>query len=225
MKPIVFISRELTADSEFSKQLQLAGFEVIGTSLIQFKAIPFSSLPQVDWVFFYSKNAVQFFFENLRNAKLKFQAKWAVFGKGTAKALENELQLADFIGSGDPQLNAGYFALAAKGQKVLFPRAAQSQLSIQKLLENKIEAIDLVVYENQPLTHFELPKCDWLVFTSPMNAEAYFSKYPVQEGQQILAIGKTTAAALQQLGIANVKTAEEPSELALAQAIRGATPF
>lgn len=224
MKRSIFISRELTPDSDFIRYLQSIDFEIIGTSLVTFQAIPFWDLPETDWIFFYSKQAVKFFFENARQRNFKILAKLAVFGKGTARALEAEMYAADFVGIGTPEANAAYFVTLAKNQKVLFPRAANSLLSIQKLLENKIEMVDLIVYDNQPRTDFNLPTCDWLVFTSPLNAVAYFSKYDLQKGQQIIVIGNTTAAALQQLGISNVMIAEEPSEMALAQVIRQATP-
>lgn len=223
MQQKVFISRELSSESIFLEQLQMAGFEVIGRSLVAFQAVPFQEIPKTDWIFFYSKQSVHFFFEGLQQAGLKITAKLATLGEGTAKALQEQLYLADFVGTGNPPHTAAVFSLLAKGQRVLFPRAAQSLLSIQKLLEGKIEALDLIVYNNQPLTNFELPRCDWLVFTSPMNAAAYFAKYDLQQEQQILAIGPTTARFLKQLGIENVKTAEEPSELALVQVIRAAT--
>jgi len=223
MKPIVFISRELTAESAFLNVLQSAGFEVIGESLVEFQALPFSSLPASDWIFFYSKNAVKYFFEQVRKSGLKLHAKLAVFGKGTAQALENEMQVPDFVGIGSPEQNAQYFGAMAQGQKVLFPRAAHSQLSVQTFLKDKIEVIDLIVYDNQPRTDVNLLECEWLVFTSPLNAKAYFTKYSLKAGQKIVAIGKTTARTLQQMGIADVKIAEEPNELALAQVIRAAT--
>ncbi|MFN7116204.1 MAG: uroporphyrinogen-III synthase [Saprospiraceae bacterium] len=222
-KSTVFISRELAPESEFLQLVQAAGFEVVAKSLVTFRAVPFSTLPPVDWIFFYSKQAIQFFFEQVRQQNLTINAKLAVFGKGTAKALEQEMYQADFVGIGEPELNARHFALQAQGQSVLFPRAANSRLSIQQLLENKIEAFDLIVYENQPITNIDLPECEWLVFTSPLNAKAYFAQYTLQAMQRVLAIGKTTAQTLQQMGIANVTIAEEPSEMALAQVICRAT--
>ena len=223
MQQKVFISRELSTESIFLEQMQMIGFQVIGKSLVEFQAVPFQELPTTDWIFFYSKQSVHFFFEGLQQAGLKIAAKLATMGEGTAKALQEQLYVADFVGTGNPPHTAAAFSLLAKGQRVLFPQATQSLLSIQKLLEGKIDALDLIVYNNQPLTNFELPGCDWLVFTSPMNAAAYFAKYDLQPGQQILAIGATTARFLKQLGIEDVKTAEEPSELALAQIIRAAT--
>lgn len=215
----VFISRELTADSVFLQRLQSAGFEVISKSLVAFKVIRFLYLPQADWVFFYSKQAVHFFFENLQSLQLKWKGKIAAMGEGTAKAVVNKGYLVNFVGNGEPKATAALFLESAAKQKVLFPRASNSQQSIQKLVEDQLEVFDLIVYENQPRTDFELPDCDWLVFTSPMNAQAYFQKYSAKAGQKVLAIGTTTAEALKLLGVLDVIIAKEASELALAQAI------
>lgn len=218
----VFISRALTPESEFLKILQPIGFEIIGESLVTFKNIPFSTLPDCDWVFFYSKQAVHSFFENIQHSNLTLEAKLAVFGNGTAQALEKKSYRADFTGVGRPAETAIYFGMLAKGCKVLFPRALNSRISVQQLLQDKIEAIDLIVYENSIRTDFEVPACEWLVFTSPLNAAAYFQKQELKNGQKIVAIGQTTATALKQLNINTVHIAEAPSELALAQVIRAA---
>jgi len=217
--PNIFISRELTADSVFLQRLQSAGFEVVGVSLVQFQAILFLHLPQADWVFFYSKQAVHFFFENLQSLPFEWKGKIAAMGEGTAKAVVNKGYLVNFVGNGEPKATAALFLESAAKQKVLFPRASNSRQSIQKLLENQLEAFNLIVYENQPRTDFELPDCDWLVFTSPMNAQAYFQKYPAKAEQKVLAIGTTTAETLKLLGVPEVIIAKEASELTLAQAI------
>lgn len=222
MKQQVFISRELNAESTFVKILQTLDLEAIGISLVAFKPILFDKVPECDWIFFYSKQAVCYFFENIRQQNLDFHAKLAVFGKGTAKALERELYTADFVGIGKSEETAHYFSMLAKGQTVLFPRALHSRESVQQLLQGKIKALDLVVYENTPRTDFEIPECQWLVFTSPLNANSYFQKYEWISGQKIVAIGNTTATALQQLNIKSVLIAKEPTELALAQVIRAA---
>jgi uroporphyrinogen-III synthase len=219
MQSNVFISRELTAASVFLQLVQAADFRVIGESLVAFKAIPFSTLPEVDWVFFYSQQAVRFFFQPLRQVGLPLQARLAALGSGTAQALQNEGYQADFTGTGNPPQTANYFLPLAKQQKVLFPRAAHSRQSVQQLLEKDVQVVDLIVYENTLRTDFELPVCDWLVFTSPLNARAYFAKYEWKPTQQVVAIGTTTAQTLQLLGIPNVQIAEEPSETALAQCV------
>ena len=181
----VFISRNLNKKSKFIKQLELEGLEVIGRSLIQFSLIPFEKIPHSDWVFFYSKNGVKYFLEGInKEALLKFKSlikiqttKLATIGSGTAMELANAGFPPHFIGHGDPSKTASDFLKLTKGKRVLFVRAKNSRKSIQNLLEAQIEVLDLVVYQNQSKSHFSLPECEYLVFTSPLNVKAYFNKY------------------------------------------------
>ncbi|MBK7871778.1 MAG: uroporphyrinogen-III synthase [Saprospiraceae bacterium] len=215
----IFISRILNYDSIFLQILQSKGYEVINISLIEFSFLPFYEIPSTDWIFFYSKTAAHFFFQHLQKSGLQTKAKLAALGPATASAIEKQGFHLDFTGTGEPQTTAQAFAKLAAGQRVLFPRAENSRQSIQQLLENQIIAIDLILYKNQMRTDFELPECQWLVFTSPLNAQAYFQKYPLKLEQKILAIGETTAQTLRQLGVSEILIAENPSEEALANAI------
>lgn len=81
------------------------------------------------------------------------------------------------------------------------------------------ECLHFPIYDNRPLANPPHSKADVLVFTSPLNAEAYFSKHPLEPGQQVVAIGDTTGAALRQLGIAGISVAAQPSERGLADAV------
>ncbi len=217
--PSIFISRELGAESPFSQLFDPKEVQIHGESLVEFHLRPFNAVPDCDWCFFSSRQAVRFFFLGLKNAHLALpkSVKIGVLGEGTAQALKNQALAPDFLGNGDPDTVGRAFAIVAEGQKVLFPRAAQSRESIQKSMSGTVAVIDLVVYENLPRTDFELPHADILVFTSPLNAQAYFAKYPLQADQQVLAIGQTTADALRSICGREVQIAESPSELALAE--------
>ena len=218
----IFISRNLTTTSPFKKELAGMAMEIIGQSLIQFSPTPFTTLPKVDWIFFYSKNGVKYFLEMVKSSPAfsRKMVKWAVMGKGTAEALATYQIQPDFIGNGRPKATAQAFGEIAKGQKVLFPRAKNSKKSIQNLLRTQLAVNDLIVYENEVKANFTIPYCDVLVFTSPLNAKAYFQKYPLKTKQKIIAIGKTTEKTLQQLGIKNSLIAAKPSETALAKAVQ-----
>ncbi|MEM1323290.1 MAG: uroporphyrinogen-III synthase [Bacteroidota bacterium] len=213
----VFISRELAKESPFRTALEAADFEVLGESLIAFEQLTYDAIPDSDWVFFYSKNAVQFFIEGL--AALSDLIQLAAMGPGTAAVLEDYGLEPDFVGSGKPEAVATAFAERAAGQRVLFPRAKQSRKSVQQLLDGTIEALDLPVYDNKIREDLDLPHCQHLVFTSPMNAEAYFGKYVWREGQAVYAIGDTTATALRALGLERVQVAPQAGEAVLAQLI------
>ncbi len=214
----VFISRQQTQASVFRKALTDKGFEVHGESLIEISAAPFSSFPEVDWIFFYSKNGVKHFFEQLENP-LSLPPKFATIGPGTADYMEEHFAHPSFVGDGHAENTAKLFLEKAKGGKVLFPRAKTSERSVQKWLGNGVTAIDLVVYENSPKKDFELPDFDCLVFTSPMNATTYFTKKKYRENQQVVAIGNATASTLNDLGIKNVIIADKPTEPSLVAAI------
>jgi uroporphyrinogen-III synthase len=58
-----------------------------------------------------------------------------------------------------------------------------------------------------------------LVFTSPLNAVTYLSKFSLQEGQRVVAIGDSTAKALRDAGALKVKVAEAPNEKSLAEVV------
>ena len=216
----VFISRDLKSDSIFKSQLESKGFEVVSCSLVSFSALNFQVIPEVDWIFFYSKNAVAFFLKGLKKQRIPVpSAKLATLGEGTGAYLKEQGLEPDFVGSGKPEHTAHIFLEKAKGQSVLFPRAENSRQSIQQLLKSKINALDLIVYKNEPKSNFEIESCEVLVFTSPMNARTYFNKYEILDYQQVIAIGQTTEQALRNLGIEEIKVAQNPSEEALAQLI------
>ena len=221
--PKVFISRPLKKNSIFLKTLNGNGLEIIGQSLIHFSPVPFSTIPTTDWLFFYSKNGVKFFFEQVQKSP-SFQKdiggkKWAAMGKGTATAFVKYGINPDFIGDGKPSSTAEQFQAVAANQTVLFIQAKTSKKSIQKLLNKQTTIKELVVYDNQIKSDFELPYFDVLVFTSPLNAQAYFEKYPLQKPQSIIAIGNTTAKALLKLGVKKVSIAAKPTEKEMAKIV------
>lgn len=213
----IFISRRLNRNSVFNQVLTTQNLTVIGQGLIRFSAVPFTQLPTHDWLFFYSKNGIKYFEKGLKKTAIKIPStsQWAGFGPSTAKYL----QQVDFIGTGNAETTAKAFSSIAKGQKVLFIQAKNSQSSVQKILANHIQAQELVVYQNTARKKFEIPSCDILCFTSPLNAKAYFSKYAIKDHQTVISIGKTTATALTELGISKVVVADQASEQGLAQKV------
>jgi len=215
----VFISRDLEADSPFLQVLNPNWFDIRHESLVRFSPIPFEEIPACDWVFFYSRKGVQF---SLQNEAFNFfiqEKKIAAMGEATAKSLQLFHIKTDFVGNGKPEQTASDFLRQAKGQRVLFPQAQQSRQSIQRILVNEIKGHSLVVYQNEMRQDFKIPYCHYLVFTSPMNAQAYYQNHEVKTRQKVFAIGETTAAALKVLGVEKVIVASQASEWALVQAI------
>jgi uroporphyrinogen-III synthase len=215
----IFISRELSSDSPFYRVLPAEKVQIFGESLVAFEQVQFEAIPEVDWCFFSSRNAVKFFMEGLKAAKLSMPSaiQLGALGEGTSKALKELGYVADFAGNGDPEMVGQAFGIVASGKRVLFPRAAQSRESIQKSLVKTVTIADLVVYDNVPRQDFEIPEVDILVFTSPLNAQAYFARYSLLESQKVVAIGHTTAMAIADLGISTVFIAPTPTEEVLAE--------
>jgi hydroxymethylbilane synthase len=221
----IFISRPLAEQSEFYTSLAGQTVEqkhiIFAFSLIDFAPIEFDRLPACDWIFFYSKTGVDFFFKNIhqKNILLPNAIKWAAFGEATAKSLIPHSFSADFIGTGSAISTVSLFSELAIHQKVLFPQAQFSRNSVALLLKNT-ENIPLVVYKNTAATDFVLPFCHVLVFTSPLNVIAYFQKYTFQSTQKFIAIGDTTAETLAiYVPKQNRMVSETASEKSLAQAV------
>ena len=228
MSKTVFISRELSESSPFATRLQAAGWMVQGFSLVTLTPLPVGELPEADWIFFASGNAVRFFFgsDNPTHRGLGTSpetsvggVKLAALGPATATELLRYTNYIDFTGTGDPATTADLFRPLAQGQRVLFPAARHSQKSIARLLGDAIYAIHLAIYDNGPMPNPPRLDADVLVFTSPMNAQAYFAQHQLQAHQRVVAIGRTTESALAHLGITGVRVAGEPKELAMADAV------
>jgi uroporphyrinogen-III synthase len=218
MQTQVFISRPQTAQSPFRKKIESSGYAVIGESLIQFHPLPFEEEPNTEWVFFYSKKGVTYFLEQSKKS-LSTNRKLACLGPGTAGLLKKHGYTPDFTGSGEPEPTAQAFVKQARGQSVLFVQALHSRQSIQKLLAGSITSFSLPVYTNELRTDFDIPACEVLTFTSPMNVEAYFAKYRLLSSQQCVAIGSVTARALDAAGVPKIHQAAQPNEAALARAV------
>ncbi|HMQ50013.1 MAG TPA: uroporphyrinogen-III synthase [Saprospiraceae bacterium] len=212
----IFISRELSREGVLYQGLIEQGFVICDQSLIEFTGLPFDVIPKADWVFFYSSRAVQYFFNSYQGDKNDY--KWAAMGEGTAKALQELGIQAHFTGDGHPQNVAAAFVQVAENQVVLFPRARQSKQSVQQLLAGRIQDVAMIVYENRAKKDFYLPECKILVFTSPLNVDAYFGKYTLTRHQKIVAIGHTTASSIRRLGY-EVTVAAAATEAALLESI------
>ncbi len=216
----IFITRELAPDSAFRQRLVRAGGQVYGQSLIEFSGVDWGKMPPTDWIFFYSRKAVTFFWEGLRKKGevIGESIQLATLGQGTAAKLTDLGYQANFVGTGNPGEVAEQFLSVAEKRRVLFPRAENSQKSMQKALHGKVVELDLVVYKNEMRKEFSIPKVNYLVFTSPMNAKAYFQRY-AWTGEHLVAIGETTAAALRKLVDAKVYIADQSSEESLAETV------
>lgn len=219
----VFISRDISEQSYFRKALEKHDIEIEGRSLI--RTVPvitkFDSyiLRHVDWVFFTSKNAVEYFF-NLAPQFPK-KVKFGVMGTGSEDMLRRQGHFADYTGdSGDTAVVAAEFAKLANGHTILFPGSESAMRSIQKGLSAYTRIIDLPVYETVLIDEVEASNAEVLVFTSPSNVEAYFTNNLIDTGQKLIAIGKSTGNKLAELGL-TYALPFSPDEVGLAEAVFG----
>ncbi len=218
----VFISRNLGTNSSFKTTLEASGFSVDGMSLVDFSVAPFHFVPKTDWIFFCSKKGVDFFLKYLTNSKTQIDfscVKVGTMGEGTANILQKQKITPHFIGSGNPDTTASQFLEQARGNTVLFLRALNSKQSIERKLIHQIKCYSLVVYINIPKTDCRMLSQQLLVFTSPLNVEAYFNKHRAKPHQKIVAIGETTAAALRRFGMNELAISSHPTERALASKV------
>lgn len=219
----VFISRDLSEQSYFRRAIEKLGVEVEARSLIRTvpvitKLDPFI-LKNVDWIFFTSKNAVEYFFE--LKPQFPKKVKFGVMGSGSEDTLRRNGHFADYTGEGiDTADVAEDFAKLANGSTILFPGAENPMRSIHQGLSADTKIIDLPVYETVELENVEKTYADVLVFTSPSNVEAYFVDNLLEPGQKVVAIGKSTGKKFDELGI-KYKLPFSPDEVGLAEAVFG----
>lgn len=208
MSKRIFISRPLKEGSPFLS-LKEKGIEIIDLSLIRFSMIPIVDYPQTDWIFFYSKNGVKYFFEQ---ESFSTSNQYAVMGPGTAGTFFSITgHSPKYTGQGDPHLIADQFIKFESSKSILFVKAKSSKDSVRNLIKEHLSCHDIIVYDNVIKNSDLIPSCDMLVFTSPKNAEAYFSSRHYND-EKVIALGKTTESYLKQhIGI-NAFYCKRPSE-------------
>jgi uroporphyrinogen-III synthase len=220
--PNVFISRSLPENSQFREKLVTFGSIIIQDEpLIDLTPIPFSAIEPCDWIFFSSKNAVSFFFKQIKSLAIKIPTtvKWGAIGLATAKELLNYQITADFSGNGNPEVVGISFSTLVTGKKVLFPSAKNSRESIQQFIKNEAsEIINLSIYDNSPKSDFDIAPSDIYVFTSPLNVIAFSKKYNLSD-KNCLGIGGTTAEQLRSSGALSILTSPFSTEESMAQTV------
>lgn len=210
----IFISRKLSQDSPFKTLLMNENCKIIDQSLIHISQIRYSYTPQTNWIFFTSKNAIDYFFA--QKPDLPEGVKYGVISSASAKHLKNYDFSADFIGTGVNLLHiAKEFREVLQDDSVLFPQAIDSYQTIQKQLAFTNTCYNLYVYKTSIRNDFDLPYSDILIFTSPSNVVAYYSKYKSDTRQLVIAIGSTTKVKLNEYHVGGVLTPASFDELGL----------
>ena len=199
----------------FQKSLRDNGFEVHAESLIEVKAVPFTTIPETDWIFFNSKNAARFFFASnpaIGNAKI------AAVGIATATYLRSCGYEVAFVGEEhSTKITAKSFAKIVKNETVLFPQSKQSLQSIASVLpESQRFLID--VYETIEKDTIVAADVKMYVFTSPSNVRAFLQRNSLTN-KQVVCIGSATAYSLQGIDLASCHVARKPSELCVLEKV------
>ncbi len=221
----VFITRELPETSYLRKALEKHEVEIEDRSLIKTYATinkldPYI-LKRVEWVFFSSKNAIEYFFK--LDPPLSKQVKFGVLGRASEDALRRYGKIADFNGEAegiDTTDIAEEFAKLANGTTILFPGAKDSLRTVQKALSAETKIIELTVYETVMDEGIKPSFAQVLIFTSPSNVEAYFVDNLLEPDQQVICIGKSTGKKFDEMG-AKYTLPYSPDEIGLAEAVFG----
>lgn len=221
----VFITRELNPGGYLqaylnSKNIRLEGKSLIRTFPIIHK-MDSSIFQNVDWIFFNSKNGVEYFFA--LEPKLKPNIKIGVIGRGSEMALREFGMEADFVGeTSDTTRVARKFSRLVEGKTVLFPQSKDSLRTIQNGLNPEItKTIDLPLYETEAEKNVEIFYSDIIIFTSPSNVDSFMAENLIEPGQKVIAIGKSTAAQIREYQIEPQAIPYTPDEMGLAESIFG----
>lgn len=143
----------------------------------------------------------------------------ACLGASAARSLKAHGYSPDFSGNGDPIATAKEFRKIIQQESVVFVQARKSRASVEKLLGENTSCQALIVYDNQPLKDFELGPADYLIFTSPLNFEAYRQCYAIQPTQRLIGIGNTTAVTFSEAAVKEYRIARQPSEASLLECL------
>ncbi len=192
----IFLSKN---NNECSEWLQWCSEHSIFThteSLIHFQAEAFTVDRSAEVVFFSSPRSVQFFLAIVPNP---MNLVFACIGQGTADFLTSQGFSADFIGetAGEPEKVAHDFKKWLGTRKVFFPLSNISNRSISAILPSE-QYTEAIAYSTHRLES-KIPTCDWYVFTSPSNVNAFLSANPIPTNANAVAWGTSTAKALKQV--------------------------
>ena len=215
----VFVTKDFREKDYLPNALNRLKFEVEGKSLIELKPINIRVLPVTEWIFFSSKHAVKYFFQQKPAiGKVKF----GCIGSSTSQELRSFGHRADFIGQGtDTKLIGKQFASKVGSSKVLFPIAKDSMRTVQWQMPKPDNAIDLNIYFTVKHSIELDASYSILVFTSPSNVEAYLEKNKILPHQKIIAMGDATEQAFRKLKLKDITKPITFDDLGLVQAILG----
>ncbi len=153
----------------------------------------------------------------------KFDAspfKIGVIGPGTERAIEEQGWKVSFSPkSTNPKEGIDEFAEMLPKSETVIMACSDKSLKRMHGLVSENQLIEWEFYENISKKHISKSEADYLIFTSPSNADAYLNLFELNINQVVVSIGKTTDAALEKRGVLNRIRAEHPAEESIWEAI------
>lgn len=220
---LVFISRTIDNHSPIRTVVEEYECTIIDQSLIDIEFIDIQAIPMADWHFFYSKNGVDSYIKS-GLSRYADGIRYAAIGPGTAKHMVEQGLSCDFIGTGTATTSIQMFLeVCLDSETVLFFRARQSANTFYNLLVPYRQCIDIVGYNNRPIS-MQFQNIDIGLFTSSLNAQAFLSNN-ANPKVACIAIGQPTYETLVAEGIEIEKihiaptTSDEGLALALKKVI------
>ena len=214
-KKSVFISRDSSTILPCIHLLNQWGIDVTAQPLLRYEPVAFQCPPDTwDWVFFSSRNAVQFFFAKQAAGNFKY----AAIGPATYTELAKYVNVS-FAGKDyDTQKTAHEFARLAEASKILFPGGNNSLRTVQKFLPAS-QVIEVVCYEAIRLVTV-IGAHDAYVVLSPENARVMIDDTSINHQAVFFVLGEPTAEVLRGQDISNIHFLPHGDSLAWARSIQ-----
>lgn len=156
-----------------------------------------------------SPSGVELFAEKFDASSFKI----GVIGPGTRRAVEEQGWVVTFLPkSTDPKEGIDEFAERLPANETVIMACSDKSLKRMHGIVPENQLIEWEFYENVPARQISKTTADYLIFTSPSNADAYLNLHKLVEYQIVVAIGKTTDAVLEKRGVLNRICAQHPEE-------------
>lgn len=208
-------SEQLVALTEIAAS---KGIEIIPLPLVVTQAIKFELTDHLranpDWVLFTSANGVVCFLKRLEelNFNLSPETKFGVVGNKTLRALDRfgykpVLVASEAYGQ---ILFDEFMNQTDNDQSILYARAEEVVLDPKELLASAgYSYSDIICYRSIPNeipneVTVQLSVNDSILFTAPSSVHSYAQQFNKPESK-LIAIGTTTAKAMEELGWENIK--------------------
>ena len=238
----ILVTRARAQASEFAALLEANGAEVIQFPTIKIQPIENVDIPspdKYDWIIFTSVNAVEIFYERLRengkDARAFGRSSICAVGAKTVDALNNIGLHPDFVPSHSRGSAIATEIGDVSGKKIFLPRAKIATADLPKGLRESGACVDdvalydtvKVASENSETIETDLldGRIDLVTFTSSSTVTNFLEMFPAHTPAVLLAnvkvavIGPTTQKTAEEHGVHVDVVAKEASVESLVEAI------